>query len=293
MIPSISLVICTLGRTAELQRLLASLRLQDFENFEAIIVDQNPPDFLAPHLRQFKDLPLRVIRSAKGLSRARNAGLRVCQGEIIGFPDDDCWYDGDVLSKVAGFFATSPDVGILTGRTVDAGGGESVSRFQRQSGPITRTNCFVTGSSSALFVRRSVNDQIGGFDEELGVGASTPYQSGEETDYVLRGLAAEFLSYFERSHIVRHDQVALKPERARAYSTGFGQVIRKHQLGHAFLATRSSRTLAAGAYRLLRGDLDGAKQRYEWLMGSVQGYLSRNDKQDTTPRSTERGQHEH
>jgi glycosyltransferase involved in cell wall biosynthesis len=37
-----SLIVCTVGRTKPLLRLLNSLSVQQFEDFELVIVDQNP-----------------------------------------------------------------------------------------------------------------------------------------------------------------------------------------------------------------------------------------------------------
>jgi glycosyltransferase involved in cell wall biosynthesis len=44
--PELSLIIATLGRTLELDRLMATLVNQSFKNFEIIIVDQNADDRL-------------------------------------------------------------------------------------------------------------------------------------------------------------------------------------------------------------------------------------------------------
>ena len=46
-------------------------------------------------------LRLELVESARGLSRARNAGLRMIAGDIVSFPDDDCWYPPDLLQRVA------------------------------------------------------------------------------------------------------------------------------------------------------------------------------------------------
>ncbi len=275
MKPVISLVVCTLGRTAQLERLLVSLRAQTFGDFEIIVVDQNPEGHLAAIIDKFSDLPLRRVASAKGLSRARNVGIAQSTGAIIGFPDDDCWYDADVLRKVLTIFEMSPDIGVLTGRTLDERGAESLSKFQNHSGPVNRSNCFVTGSSSSIFARRAAACDVGGFNEQLGVGAATPFQSGEETDFVLKCIAAGHAAYFDREHTVRHDQVATRTERVKAYSLGFGRVVRLHDLGPVFITRTTSRTLAASCYRLLRGDVEGARQRYAHFAGSVSGYLAK------------------
>jgi glycosyltransferase involved in cell wall biosynthesis len=278
----ISLVVCTLGRTAPLERLLTSLESQTHRNFEIVLVDQNPSGFLDPILENFAALPITRLKSAKGLSRGRNIGLARCQGAIIGFPDDDCWYDPRVLRSACEFFSESPTFVFFSGRTVDGTGRDSVSRHLAASTDITPSKIFLIGNSNTFFVRRKPALEANGFDEELGVGSGTPFQSGEESDFLLKCLAKGHRGFFDRNFIIRHDQVAASPQRARAYARGFGRVVRIHKLGAGFFVSRSLRTLIGGCLRLTRGDVSGARERFEWLFGSIGGYIA--------PRKTSTGE---
>lgn len=270
----ISLIVCTLGRTAPLERLLRSLGNQTCRNFEVVLVDQNPSGFLDPILDKFPDQTIIRLKSAKGLSRGRNVGLAQCRGTIIGFPDDDCWYDPGVLGSVDAFFAENPKLHLFSGRTVDGMGRDSVSRHLSASADITPSKIFLIGNSNTFFVRRTAALEANGFDEELGVGSMTPFQSGEESDFLLKCLTKGHRGFFDRDFVIRHDQVAVSPQRARAYARGFGRVVRVHKLGAGFFVSRSLRTLIGGCLRLTRGDVPGARERYEWLLGSVGGYFA-------------------
>lgn len=274
MMPSISLVVCTIGRTAPLERLFHSLRDQTYDTgaYEIVLVDQNPEGTLRQIIAAFPDLPIRRVRSPKGLSRARNVGIGVARGGLVGFPDDDCWYPPATLANVAGFFETSPDVAVLTGRTLDAEGRESLSRFQSESGFISHVNAFQTGASPTLFARHSAAVAVGGFDETLGVGARTPFQSGEETDFVLRVVASGRFAYFDRSHVVHHDQVKVDVGRARGYALGYGRVLRLHGYPSRDVFARAARTLAGSAVAAGRGQLADARVRLAWFAGTVAGY---------------------
>src|SRR5262249_37414490 len=118
-----SLIVCTIGRTDVLTRLLDSLACQRLKAFEIIIVDQNPEGFLDPIIEPFKaQLAIRHVRTDKGLSRARNVGIRLSSGDYLSFPDDDCWYGPDVLACVARQFEEQPDRDLILGRTVDQHG---------------------------------------------------------------------------------------------------------------------------------------------------------------------------
>src|ERR1700749_1024458 len=105
----ISLIVASLHRTAELERLLASLETQSFRDFEVIVIDQNPDQRLADVLGKHPVLNLSHLRCPPGASRARNMGIKAAQGEIIGFPDDDCWYSTDLLQTVSKWFASHPE----------------------------------------------------------------------------------------------------------------------------------------------------------------------------------------
>lgn len=275
-----SLIVCTLGRSGALTRLLESLHCLNESSLEIIVVDQNEPGFLDPLLAEYVNVrPLVHIRSARGLSRARNAGLRRAAGAIVGIPDDDCWYDTTTLPLVCAMFRDRADLALLSGRTVDRTGRDSITRnCLSASGDVDRTNVFLTGSSSALFIRRSVALEIGGFDETLGVGAGTPFQSGEETDLILRCLAHGYHCYFSRELRVFHDQIDETAEqrlrRASAYSPGFGRLLRKHRYGLRVLGARVTRASLRGAFCIAQGDLDGARERYRWAIGCISGYAA-------------------
>ena len=277
MAESISLIVCTLGRKEPLARLLASLQAQGNPAFEVVVVDQNEPDLTAFLDPWRKHLALDHLRSPKGLSRARNVGLRHARGTIVGFPDDDCWYDAGVTADVERAFRDGA-MDVLTGRTVDAEGRESVSRHRSDSGPIDRRNVFLSGNSNTLFVRRSVAESVGGFDESLGVGAPTPFQSGEETDFLLKCLRAGHPARYDRNLVVRHDQgdaaTAGEIARVRAYSQGFGRVVRTHEIGIGYLGTRTGRAAVRGLVCLATGDLQGARRRWHWALGSWRGYAA-------------------
>jgi hypothetical protein len=80
--------------------------------------------------------------------------------------------------------------------------------------------------------------------------------------------------YYERNFTIRHDQVRESIERLHAYSVGFGRVARLHNLGPSLFFTRNVRTVLGGCLRMARGDLEGARQRYTCLMGSMRGYVA-------------------
>jgi glycosyltransferase involved in cell wall biosynthesis len=272
----LTLVVCTLGRTDQLRRLLASLGAQTDTRFRTIIVDQNPPGFLDAVLRDAASPPL-VLRAKPGLSRARNLGIANAATPLIGFPDDDCWYAPTTVAEVIGRFERAPAMQVLTGRTVDAEGRESVSGHLPESCRIERSSVFLAGNSNTIFARRAAILAADGFDESLGVGAGTMFGSGEETDFLLRCLGQGFEVRYERDFLVHHDQVAVSDAdlaRIRRYSAGFGRVARLHRLGAAFVGGRVARAAARSGLFLITGNIGEARSRWTWIRGCLAGFTA-------------------
>ena len=282
---SVSLVICTLGRLEPLRRLLTSLRASTVTPLELLLVDQNPAGFLDTVLADFTDQPLAHLSSERGLSRARNVGLAVAKADIVAFPDDDCWYPSDVISRVEAMFAKEPKLSLLTGRTVDASGLTSVSPHIAETAAITRDNVFQIGNSNGLFVRRSLAQAAGGFNETLGVGAASPFQSGEETDFVLRCLGIGATGRYDPALLIHHDQAdpqaASHIDRVSGYSAGFGRVLRLHGYRWSAVAIPVARAGGSALICTARRDFEGAAQRRAWIAGTLRGFLAAPWKQPT------------
>lgn len=276
--PAVSLIVCTIGRDWELERLFTSLARQRFSSFEVILVDQRPDDRLGKMiLRYGAHFSITHVRSVPGLSKSRNVGLRSARGDVIGFPDDDCWYDTMTVDHVMRLFDQESHVDVLLGRTIDQCGIESLSPFRKSSGLVTRMNVWRSGNSNTLFARAATARRLG-FDESLGVGASTPFKAGEETDFVLRALALGRRVLFERDLVVRHAaaDARIGPEqlsRARAYSVGIGHVLRKHRYSSGYLFYRTARSLARCLTSAATFDLARARYKFIWTVGILRGYF--------------------
>lgn len=276
----ISLVLATVDRTSEVDRLLASLAEQKYRDFEVVVVDQNPDERLAGIIASYAtSLSIARIRAQRGLSKARNVGLARVFGDVIGFPDDDCWYSTDVLAMVARTLEAHPDWGGLTGRLDDGSGAATGMRFQASAGRIGLGNVWTCGVSAAMFLRKEVVMATGHFDEELGLGSGTRFGSGEETDYLVRAIRRGSDLRYSPDLIVYHpnpiavfDQRARR--RARAYGAGMGRVMRKHGFGVHKIAMALVRPAAGVLISSFSGRL--AKAGYHWnvFRGRLEGLLA-------------------
>tara|TARA_Y100001970_G_C14208227_1_gene845338 strand:+ start:875 stop:2230 length:1356 start_codon:yes stop_codon:yes gene_type:complete len=86
--PLISIVLPTLNRYPQLNEVLIDLEMQNYKNFEVIVIDQS--DLVNTKFYDKYDLNLKhVIQKEKALWRARNEGIKLSNAEYILFLDDD------------------------------------------------------------------------------------------------------------------------------------------------------------------------------------------------------------
>lgn len=109
-----------LDRWADLECALDSLRNQTYRNLEIIVVTEGPRE-LSDRVRSYTDGHLMenviviVNDGSRGLSPARNLGIRHARGEIIGFIDDDAIAGSDWAARIVRAFARNERAIGLTG----------------------------------------------------------------------------------------------------------------------------------------------------------------------------------
>ncbi|MCA1979122.1 MAG: glycosyltransferase family 2 protein [Thiobacillus sp.] len=234
----LSLVMATLGRTAEIDRCVDSLAAQTCRDFELIVVDQNPDDRLVPVLARARALGLEcrhLRQSEPNQCLARNTGVEASRGGIVAFPDDDCWYEPDVVERVLTRFEEQHGLDGLVIQWAEQLAANkpseprrfSFSEFARMRGP--------TASCITLFFGRSILREVGNFD--LALGLHSWYGAGEETDLFLRILYADAVVEFDPTIHVHHPlatPTSLPPARmfagTRRRARGTGALYARHPL---------------------------------------------------------------
>jgi glycosyltransferase involved in cell wall biosynthesis len=278
---SVSLIVATRYRTAEVKKLLNSLAAQSFQAFDVIVVDQNEDDRLVPVLEAYdKTLRLRHVRSnTSGKAAANNVGLRNCEGDVIGFPDDDCWYAPDLLQRIVGGFDTHPEWDGMTGCEAPSEEFVRNDRFDQAAGQVVQGNIMRRHISFAAFFRRN---QLAGlfYDERLGIGADTIWGSGEETDFILRFLKRGCWIQYEPSLVVYHPDWGKGPytlaaiAKARRYGMGMGRILQDHGFPASLTLMYMSRPLLGGVYTLLLGKPRKALYHWSIFVGRIGGWMT-------------------
>lgn len=102
--PLLSIIVPIYNVEGYLRKALESIRSQSFGNYEVIMVDDGSTDGCNVICDEYVRLDNRfkvIHQKNKGLSGARNAGLRASYGQYITFCDPDDYYKKDALQSYA------------------------------------------------------------------------------------------------------------------------------------------------------------------------------------------------
>lgn len=197
---SISVIIPTYNRLELVQRAVKSVLEQSFSAREIIVVDDGSTDG-TPEVLESLFPDIRVIRHERnrGVSAARNTGIKASLSPLIAFLDsDDYWLPGKLDSQVK-FFSNNPDAVICQTREIWVRNGRRVNPAKKHikpSGDIFEASlelCLV--SPSAVMIRRSLFEAVGLFDEDLPV--------CEDYDLWLRISSGHPVNLIEKDFLVR------------------------------------------------------------------------------------------
>jgi len=170
-LPMVNVVIPTFNRNGMLKDAVDSVLDQDYGNTELIVVDDGSTDATVRTLSAYQNR-LRLIRQEnRGVSAARNTGIRAAAGTLIALLDsDDLWLPGKLRTQVD-YFEAHPEALICQTEEIWIRNGVRVNpgkRHRKQAGDIFERSlslCLV--SPSAVMMRKSLLDEVGLFDEDL------------------------------------------------------------------------------------------------------------------------------
>ncbi len=258
--PGITTVIATRDRGARVLLAVESIFANRHPRAEVVVVDQSRERDTEAAVEKFLDrTDFKYIRSeTKGISAGRNLGVEHATHDLIAFTDDDCLVAGNWLPTITEAFASDTRVGLVFGAVLAIPTDPSVATvtsYQPRAPALTcrlQDKSSVNGISSCMAVRRSVWRVLGGFDEQLGVGA--PYRSGEETDLTLRTLAGVYFVRVIPTACVTHTGVCPLKEipvliDRNWFGTGaaWGKLLKQRPLPVIGLLVHMAHTWAFGA----------------------------------------------
>ena len=164
--PVVSVVVCTYNGAATLAETLEHVARLDYPHFEVLVVDDGSTDATREIASRY---PARLIPSDhRGLSHARNVGLREARGAIVAYLDDDAYPDRNWLRYLALAFEDESVDGAGGPNLPPPGDGRVASAVANSPGgpnPVLlsdRVAEHLAGCNMAF--RRSALEAIGGFD---------------------------------------------------------------------------------------------------------------------------------
>ena len=167
----VSVILPTYNRYAFVGQAIDSVLNQTFTDFELIVVDDGSTDNTPALLDQYGDR-INVIRQEnRGVSAARNSGIRSASGNAIALLDSDDYWLPKKLEEQVAFFEAHPDALICQTEELWLRNGKRVNpkkRHRKPSGMIFEKSlplCLV--SPSAVMIRKLLLDEVGLFDETL------------------------------------------------------------------------------------------------------------------------------
>lgn len=269
--PKIALVVATLGRGVELDRLLSSLEQQTYKNFQILLADQNPAGFLDEVLQRHSTLPLeRAIIPATGVSAARNSFLPLDDSvDIVAFPDDDCWYAPDTLANVIRAFRRKPGAGAVLGAW-----GEENAINPVAEGWQSAHQLFKRAGTLVQFYRAGAIEDIQ-FDCMLGPGTNLPFGCGEDTDFLLRASAVAPVWRDNAIHVFHPLPLenGVNSKKLKAYAAGRMYLLQKHHLPLWFVLANIVYPLLVLPRDMLRNGWQGAHYRWAMFAGRLRAWL--------------------
>ena len=168
MNPKITIVTPSFNRCWAIPACLASIRSQHNVDYEHIIMDGGSTDGTLEylHAEAAKDQRIRVISEAdSGMYDAVNKGMKIARANIVAYLNTDDFYLPGVLTEVISAFEQTPTLAMLYGHWMSWHPEHEFLEVQPvQNYRAADLAYFAVLPQPSVFFRRSVIEQLGGFD---------------------------------------------------------------------------------------------------------------------------------
>jgi glycosyltransferase involved in cell wall biosynthesis len=201
--PKTVIVTRTKNRNLLLKRALGSVKSQSYKDFIHVIVNDGGDKDAVDRIVSKYNHKIKVIHNneSKGLIQALNQGIRSVQAKYISILDDDDSWSADRLEKTVGYLEETGAKGLVNvmDRVVEKIDGNTIKEISRNrlyDGLTTISlyeQCLDNYMTNGCFTyRRSVYDELGGYDESL--------QVAEDWDFGIRFLLKYDIDFLHTDH---------------------------------------------------------------------------------------------
>lgn len=280
---NLGLVVTTLGRIDPLRSLLDSLTGQVEIGDHVVLVAQGRQDEVRALVEEFsaRGIPVTATESGRGASLGRNTGVAALPaGEfVVNFPNDTSVFPTGMLARIRAGIDT-PD--FLAGGFTSWDERGPKTQLPQPGTALDRWNVW-TVIEMGILLRRSLFEEVGGFDETIGPGSSTPWQVAEGTDLLLRVIdrypeVAERFAWLPADVYVEGISTAFglttaeRRRKMRAYGRGTGRAIAAHRYP---LWWRAAFTIAGLLYGVRNPKPITLADGWPMFVGRLEGALGR------------------
>jgi hypothetical protein len=117
--PLVSVIIPAFNQGQYLGKAIQSVLDQTYPDFEILVIDDGSTDDTPVVTRQFADPRIQYIyQDNRGLSGARNTGIRHAQGDYLSYLDSDDLFLPEKLELLVDFLENHPEYGLAAGQAV-------------------------------------------------------------------------------------------------------------------------------------------------------------------------------
>lgn len=232
--PKATIAVCTRDRPEDLRRCLDALMKLPDDGQEFLVIDNCPSTDESRKIVESYKCIRYVLETRPGLNIARNRALTEARNEVVAFTDDDATPDPNWLRSMLRNF-NNPLVSCVTGLTMplelETDGQEAFEKyspfgkhFKRTAYSSSSRNPLSTGEIGAganMALRRTVQQNVGLFDEALDAGTLT--QSGGDHEFFSRILRAGYHIVYEPEALSwhRHRRTMMETRKAiKGYGIG-------------------------------------------------------------------------
>lgn len=223
-LPFVSIVIVNYNGKDYLERCVNMILRNNYPAYEVVVVDNNSTDgsieMVEKNFLKTDTVKLVKLSENYGPARARNEGVKVARGSIVGFLDNDTEVDPDWISAAVNYFKKDNRLGavqckllLLEAKNRIDYTGEYISSLgflvhraaygEEDVGQYDSNAVILAAKSAGMFIRHDVFDKIGGFDEDYFIFV-------EETDLGWRCWLSGYKIIFAYDSVVFHHYSATK-----------------------------------------------------------------------------------
>jgi GT2 family glycosyltransferase len=197
----VTVVIPTYNRLELLRGAVEAVQSQSYDQFDLIIVDDGSGPDQRAWLQTLEERSPQVsviFQENSGPAAARNRGWQAADGTVVAFTDDDCRPPRDWLARFVDAYRSHPTVGGVgsyIGPTPDVAARNPYARYHQYTNdlvydmpdePVVGGAELHVGGTGSMSYRRTVLEEVGGFDEDF------PLAAGEDADLQERVAAAGY-----------------------------------------------------------------------------------------------------